>query len=297
MNGRFTLRSACTAHSGPHTKPTEEYTMQNNLTTPLPIEAVPPYVAPASQAAPKEIILLSWAAPLLWLRLGWRDLAARPATSLFYGLPFWCMALVLHTVFHAEPEYMMTMVSGCLLIGPFVAMGLYDLSHRREQGLAADFMASLTCWKRHLRSMGMLVGVLMVLELLWGRVSLVLIALFFDTGMPSSIDVMQTLFDPDNQEFVAAYLLIGGVFAMLVFAISVVSIPMILDRDTDAITAAITSIEVVTNNTAVMLLWAALLALLVTLSLLLPLAVGLVVAGPLLGHASWHAYRGSVRWL
>jgi uncharacterized membrane protein len=138
---------------------------------------------------------------------------------------------------------------------------------------------------------------LTVLELLWGRVSLVLIALFFDTGMPSSIDVMQTLFDPDNQEFVAAYLLIGGVFAMLVFAISVVSIPMILDRDTDAITAAITSIEVVTNNTAVMLLWAALLALLVTLSLLLPLAVGLVVAGPLLGHASWHAYRGSVRWL
>ncbi|MFZ4626466.1 MAG: DUF2189 domain-containing protein [Rhodoferax sp.] len=268
--------------------------MQKYLTTTLPVEAVPPYVAPASQAAPKEIILLSWAAPFNWLKLGWRDLAAHPGTSLFYGLPFWCMALVLNAVFHSEPEYAMTMVSGCLLVGPFVAMGLYDLSHRREQGLAPDFMASLTCWKPHLRSMGLLIG---VLELLWGRVSLVLIALFFDTGMPSSVDVMQSLFDPDNREFVAAYSIGGGVFAMLVFAISVVSIPMILDRDTDAITAAITSIEVVTNNTAVMLLWAALLALLITLSLLLPLAVGLVVAGPLLGHASWHAYRGSVRWL
>jgi len=269
--------------------------MQKNLTTALPTEAALPYVSPAPQAASKEIVLLSWAAPFDWLRLGWRDLAAHPGTSLFYGLPFWCMALVLHAVFHTEPEYAMTMVSGCLLLGPFVAMGLYDLSRRREQGLVPDFMASLTCWKPHLRSMGLLVGVLTVLELLWGRVSLVLIALFFDTGMPSSVDVMQTLLNPDNREFVAAYIIVGGVFALLVFAISVVSIPMILDRDTDAITAAIASIEVVTNNTAVMLLWGVLLASLVTLSLLLSLAVGLVVAGPLLGHASWHAYRGSIR--
>jgi uncharacterized membrane protein len=82
-----------------------------------------------------------------------------------------------------------------------------------------------------------------------------------------------------------------------VFAISVVSIPMILDRDTDAITAAITSLEVVVNNTAVMLLWGALIATLVTLALLMPWELGLLVVGPLLGHASWHAYRGSVRWL
>lgn len=81
------------------------------------------------------------------------------------------------------------------------------------------------------------------------------------------------------------------------FAVSVVSIPMILDRDTDAITAAITSLEVVVNNTAVMLLWGALIVLLSALSLLMPWALGLLVAGPLMGHASWHAYRGAVRWL
>jgi uncharacterized membrane protein len=141
------------------------------------------------------------------------------------------------------------------------------------------------------------VGVLIVLELLWGRASLVVIAVFFNTGMPSSVGVMQAVFNPDNLDFVLAYTVVGGAFAMLVFAIAVVSIPMILDRDTDAITAAITSLEVVVNNTAVMLLWGALIAVLVAASLLLPWAVGLVVAGPLLGHASWHAYRGAVRWL
>jgi uncharacterized membrane protein len=83
---------------------------------------------------------------------------------------------------------------------------------------------------------------------------------------------------------------------MLVFSIAVVSIPMILDRDTDAISAAITSLEVVFHNTAVMLLWGVLIALLVAVSLAMPLGLGLLVAGPLLGHASWHAYRGSVRW-
>jgi uncharacterized membrane protein len=84
---------------------------------------------------------------------------------------------------------------------------------------------------------------------------------------------------------------------MLVFTLSVVSIPMVLDRDTDAITAAILSAEVVRLNPGVMLLWGALIVVMIVLSLLLPLALGLAVVGPLLGHASWHAYRGSVRWL
>jgi uncharacterized membrane protein len=155
----------------------------------------------------------------------------------------------------------------------------------------------MTCWKTHLRSMGLLVGVLIVLELLWGRASLVVIAVFFNTGMPSSVGVVQAVFNPGNWEFVLAYTLVGSAFAALVFAITVVSIPMILDRDTDAITAAIGSIEVVVTQPGVMLLWGALIVALVTGALLLPWALGLVLVGPLLGHATWHAYRGSVRWL
>ncbi len=264
----------------------------------LPPEASPPpYVPPPSEAPPKEIIVLTWGAPLRWLGLGWRDLTAHLGLSLFYGVAFWCMALILGTVFRTKPEFAMTIASGCLLLGPFLALGLYEVSRRRELGLRPDFATSLTCWRGHLRSMGMLVGVLIVLELLWGRASLVVIAVFFNTGMPSSAGVMQAVFNPENLDFLAAYTVVGGAFATLVFAIAVVSIPMILDRDTDAISAAITSVEVVVNNTGVMLLWGALIVVLVAVALLLPWALGLLVVGPLLGHASWHAYRGSVRWL
>jgi uncharacterized membrane protein len=260
-------------------------------------ESLQPYGPPVSEVAPKQINLLPWSAPVSWLKLGWRDLVAHPLTSLFYGSPFWCMALILDAVFQFEPEYAMMAVSVCLLLGPFVAVGLYDSSRRREQGLAPDFIGSLTCWKQHLRSMGMLVGVLLVLALLWGRVSLVVTALFFNTIMPADFDVMEAALNADNWAFVVAYAVVGGAFAALVFSLSVVSVPMILDRDADAISAGITSLNVMGKNTGAMLLWAAVIVLVVGVSVLLPMAVGLAVVGPLLGHASWYAYRDSVRWL
>lgn len=143
-------------------------------------------------------------------------------------------------------------------------------------------------------SMGMLVLVLIVLELLWGRASLVVFAVFFNTGMPSTTGVLQAVFNPENWSFVAVYSAVGGVFAALVFSTSVVSIPMILDRDTDALTAGITSIRVVLENPLTMLLWGALITLLVGASLWAG-SVALVLVGPLLGHASWHAYRAAVQ--
>jgi len=221
---------------------------------------------------------------------------AHPGISTFYGTAFWLMALVLQAVFRSKPEYTMTIASGCLLVGPFLAMGLYDVSRRRNLGLQPQLGESLTCWDRHVPSMGMLVLVLIVLELLWGRASLVVFAVFFNTGMPSTTGVVQAVFNPDNWEFVAAYAVVGGGFAMLVFSIAAVSIPMILDRGTDAISAAITSLEVVFHNTAVMLVWGAVISLLVVGALLLPWGAGILLVGPLLGHATWHAYTGSVRW-
>jgi len=259
-------------------------------------EAPPPYTPPPREGPVKNILSVGFGSPLLWLRAGAADLLAHPGIGAFYGISFWIMALVLGYVFRSQPEYTMSIASGCLLVGPFLAMGLYEVSRRREAGELPDLASSLTCWDRHVRSMGMLVLVLIVLELLWGRASLVVFAVFFNTGMPSTSGVMQAVFNPQNWEFLAAYTVVGGAFATLVYSLCVVSIPMILDRDTDAISAAITSLEVMFHNTAVMIYWGALITVLVAAALLLPWAVGLLAVGPLLGHASWHAYRGTVEW-
>ena len=212
--------------------------------------AYQPYVPPVSTAPQAVMVPLGLSDPLRWLRLGWRDFLAAPGIGLFYGVCFWLMAVVLTLVFRNKPEYVMSIASGCLLIGPFLAMG---------------------------------------------RASLVVFAVFFNTGMPSTTGVLQAIFNPDNIEFVLVYLMVGGIFALLVYSTAVVSIPMILDRDTDAISAAITSIRVVFANPITMLWWGFLITLLIAIGLA-TWGVGLIIIGPLLGHASWHAYRGAVRW-
>lgn len=267
--------------------------------SPPPADALPvmatPYVPPPPTGPQALMLPLGPGAPFRWLAAGLRDLRAHPGIGLFYGVCFWLMALTLAAVFHAKPEYTLSIASGCLLIGPFLAMGLYEVSRRRDLGLMPELSTSLTCWDAHMRSMGMLVLVLIVLELLWGRASLVVFAVFFNTGMPSTTGVIKAIFNPENWEFVAIYLAVGGLFAALVFSTAVVSIPMILDRDTDAISAAITSIRVVFSNPGVMLLWGVLITVLIALALM-PWGTGLILIGPLLGHASWHAYRGTVHW-
>jgi uncharacterized membrane protein len=255
-----------------------------------------PYVPPPSESPRKTVVALQWLDPLRWLALGSKDVRAHPGIGIFYGLAFWTMALVLGAVFKSNPEYTMSIASGCLLVGPFLAMGLYDVSRRNASGLDADFGASLICWDQHIPSMGMLVLVLIVLELLWGRASWVVFAVFFNTGMPSTASVVGAVFNPENWEFLLAYMVVGGAFAAIVFSLSVISIPMILDRDVDAISAAIASLEVVFHNTGIMVFWGFLLSLLVILAFLVPWGAGIIVVGPLLGHASWHAYQSAIHW-
>ncbi len=242
-----------------------------------------------------DINPIGFGAPLHWLWRGLRDMASQPLISLFYGVCFWLMALILLAVFKSNPEYTLSAVSGCLLIGPFLAMGLYDVSMHMERGEPPSMGSSLTCWESHIRSMSMLIMVMVVMELLWGRASLVVFAVFFNSaGMPTTATVLEAVFNPQNWEFVAAYICVGGFFAGLVFASMMVSIPMILDRDTDAITACITSMRVFVDYTAVSVFWGLLIVALVVLAML-PSAAGLLVVGPWLGFASWHAYRASVR--
>ncbi len=250
--------------------------------------------APAWQ---RQLQPLGLAEPFRWLAAGARDLRAAPFISLFFGACFWLMALTLGAVFRNMPEYTLTFISGCFLVGPFLAMGLYDVSRRREASQDQSLADSLTCWSPHIGSMGLLVLLMLLLELLWGRASLVVFAVFFDTGMPSTAGVIEAVFNPRNWAFVAAYLAVGGIFAALVYATCVVSLPMILDRDTDAISAGLASFDLVTGRPLVLAAWAALIIALVLGALWLPWAAGLLVVGPWLGHATWHAYRGCFRWV
>ena len=260
----------------------------------LPTMAAP-YVPPPPSGPRAHMRSLGLTDPFRWLASGLKDLRQNPGIALFYGLCFWGMAQLLGLVFKHKPEYVLSWVSGCLLVGPFLAMGLYEVSRKRERGELPDMVSSLMCWDQHIRSMALLVLVLLVLELLWGRASLVVFAVFFNTGMPSTTGVIEAVFNPQNLEFLLVYLAVGGVFAALVYGLSVVSIPMILDRDTDAISAVLTSMRVVFSHPGVMLLWGLLLSVLV-LAALWPWALGIILVGPWLGHASWHAYRGSVEW-
>ncbi len=242
-----------------------------------------------------EINPIRFSDPLRWLWRGLRDMVSQPLISLFYGVCFLGMALMLVAVFKTNPEYTLSAVSGCLLVGPFLALGLYDVSMHMERSEPPSMTSSLTCWQPHIRSMGMLVMVMVVMELLWGRASLVVFAVFFNSaGMPTTATVLEAVFNPQNWEFIVAYICVGGFFAGLVFATMMVSIPMILDRDTDAITACITSMRVFVDHTAVSVLWGLLITVLVVLAML-PSAAGLMVVGPWLGFASWHAYRKAVR--
>jgi len=239
-----------------------------------------------------ELRTLSLAAPFRWLALGWRDFRRAPAIGLFYGGCFVLMGWMLLKVYENAPAYMLALSAGFLLMGPFLCLGLYRTSQRLEAGDQPDFGDSLLAWDTRTAQLGIFGFVLLVLEMLWGRVTLVLFAVSFD-GMPDFKGSLLALLDPENLGFIVAYLAVGALFAGLIFAISVVSMPMILDRPVDAVTAALTSLRLCLTQPGVMLLWGALITLLVVLAML-PGFLGLLVVGPVVGHASWHAYRSAV---
>ena len=247
---------------------------------------------PPPPPPPITLRVLGWRAPLNWLVLGWRDFIRSPAIGLFYGACFMGMGWALLAVFEHAPAYTLALSAGFLLMGPFLCLGLYRVSQRLESGQRPDFGDSLLAWDTRTAQLGIFGLVLLVLEMLWGRATLVLFALSFD-GMPDFKGSLLALLAPEHLPFIAAWAAVGALFAGLIFSVSVVSIPMILHRQTDAVTAALTSLRLVFTQSGVMLVWGALITLLVGLALL-PGFVGLLVVGPVIGHASWHAYREAV---
>jgi uncharacterized membrane protein len=232
-------------------------------------------------------------APLRWLAAGWRDFFANPAASAFYGACFAVMGFLIHFVFGHAYQYVSALATGFFLVGPFFAIGLYDLSRRRESGHPAWLAPTLDAWRPNVGSVGIFALVLGVILLVWARASLVVFALFYTHEMPSIEGFLAQMFSFDNLEFLVAYFCVGGFFAVLVFAISVVSVPMMMDRDTDGIVAVLTSLKAFGSNLPAMLLWGVIIAVVIGAGFALWF-VGLVVAVPVIGHGAWHAYRDIV---
>lgn len=265
-----------------------------DLTPPETADAAPGATPSASPEAssPIELRTLAWGDPFRWLALGWRDFRRSPGIGLFYGACFTGMGWALLKVFEQAPAYTLALSAGFLLMGPFLCLGLYHVSKQLESGQTPDFGQSLMAWDTRTGTLAIFGFVLLVLEMLWGRASLIVFAVSFD-GMPDFKGSLLALLDPENLSFIVAYLAVGALFAGLIYSVSVVSIPMILDRQTDAISAGLTSFRLVLTQPGVMLLWGALLTVLVVLALL-PWFAGLLIVGPVTGHATWHAYRAAV---
>ena len=228
-----------------------------------------------------------------WLHAGWQDFRQGGMASLFYGACFATAGWLMQAVFAQAYALFAGLTTGFLLLGPFLALGLYDLSRRIERGEAPRLVPSLAAWRPNLANVGLFAALLAVVLLVWARASIVVFALFFTGGLPTFADVVRTVITFEQADFALVYFAVGGFFASFVFAISVIAVPLMLDRRTDAVTAAIASLVACIRNPGTMLAWATCIVVLVGIGFA-TLFVGLVVTMPLIGHATWHAYRGVV---
>jgi uncharacterized membrane protein len=230
-------------------------------------------------------------APLIWLRQGSRDLLRTWPSSLAIGLLFTGIGYALtHQAWdHAHMALFFT--SGFMLVAPFLALGFYALSKRLESGSRGASSASL---RGNLESIGMYGLTLAFILSAWERLSALMVGLFYKGNlMAGEMISMGALFSAENLNFMLPWTLSGAILAGFVFCISVISLPLMMDRKVDFITAMGASLQAVKLNPMPMLLWAVTIVMLVALGEALWF-MGLAVILPILGHATWYAYRDMV---
>jgi uncharacterized membrane protein len=248
----------------------------------------------SSSARPVRIARIPVEQPIEWLRLGWDDLRHTPGASLAYGLLVSVFGILILTLW-SHPYLIAASISGFLLVGPLLGSGLVELSRRRQNGEAVGFDASLSALGRHREALMRFSAGLVIIAAVWFAASTVMLATVLGSAAPSlGATVWGSLADHVSIAQVLSYLAIGGILAAVVFARSVVAVPMIIDRGVDARTAVRTSHRVTLADLPAMLIWAALIVQLVAFGFA-TFFVGMVVVFPLLGHATWHAYRDLVQ--
>ncbi|MDT8449579.1 MAG: DUF2189 domain-containing protein [Wenzhouxiangellaceae bacterium] len=221
-------------------------------------------------------------APIGWIAAGWRDLRAGPAVSLAYGGLVFAISLAVSALAWALGSYVLVlaMLSGFVFVAPLLATGLYSVSRQIGRGERPSLARSFRRMRLALRDGLVFALVLLVIFLVWVRAG-VMVHVFFPVG--EQVEFAQLL------RFLAIGSAVGSIFALVTFAAAAFSLPMIVDRDADMITACITSVNAVLRNKPAMAVWIALIVLLTGLGFATA-GLGLVVVIPLLGYATWHAY-------
>lgn len=229
--------------------------------------------------------------PLRWLVRGWEDFAAQPGPSVAHGLILVALGWLILLMCSMQIDLFAAAVSGFLLIGPVFGAGFYELSRLRAAGQRGTFDASLDGALKNGKSLARLGLLLAFLAIAWVLISRLLFVQALGGTLPSVRETFyQTIVDWDFYYFFVTYLSTGAIFAVAAFIVSAVSAPMIFDRAADTRTAILTSIKAVGTNPSAMIVWAALIAGLTAIGFATFL-FGLVIVLPVLGHATWHAYR------
>ena len=248
-----------------------------------------------SPAPTSGIRSIGFAAPLGWLARGWQDLWRQPAASLFYGVAIAVAGAVILGVTARLPYLFAAAITGFLLVAPMLAAGLYELSRRYLAGERATLVDSMWAWRRNPSALVGFALLSILAGTAWQVASVVIVALFYKGPALAPMAMMiEVLVNPQHYLLFFVYMCVGGLLAALVFAVSVVSMPMLVDRRCDLLTALVTSVNAVAENPLPLALWATILMLLTGLGFA-TLLLGMIVILPWLGHASFHAYKDLVR--
>ncbi|MFK8082198.1 MAG: DUF2189 domain-containing protein [Granulosicoccus sp.] len=232
-------------------------------------------------------------APIIWLKRGWKDFVNTRFQGAFYGLVFVLMGYAIAWVYATKWQLTMGLVGGFFLMGPFLCSGIYDLSRQYERNGKASLGASLTCWSRNTGSLAFFAIILTFAMIVWARVSLILFALSSNTSFPTLQGALTQIFSLQNPQFLLLWAGVGFIFASIVFALGVISAPMMLDRKSDTMVAVFSSVRSLHANPKALYMWAVFVVIIIGSSLVAGF-IPLLITAPVIGHATWHAYRDLV---